>query len=174
MKKWILRVDDAVRMIEHHLLWMLLGTIFTVLTATVFFRYVLGSPITWTEELLTMVFTWMVFIGSSAALATHQHIRIDILLRVLPKRLELLAALAAVVVCLGVFAVATFYGFRYVRTTWGDLTPMLGLTFGIYTLALPVTSLCAALHVLRNSIDSGLRGALMSTIEIQAETEMAS
>lgn len=172
MKKWILRVDDAIRSIEYHLLWILLGTIFTVLTATVFFRYVLGSPITWTEELLTMVFTWMIFIGSSAALSTHQHIRIDLLLRIVPARLEVFTALCAVLVCLAVFAVAAFYGFRYVRTTWGDLTPMLGFTFGFYTLALPVTSLCAALHVLRNSLEGGLRSALMSTIEMQAEDEL--
>lgn len=174
MKKWILTLDDAVRVIEYHLLWVLLGTIFSVLTATVFFRYILASPITWTEELLTMVFTWMVFIGSSAALATHQHIRIDILLRALPARLEFVATLVAALVCLGVFAVAVYFGFVYVGTTWGDLTPMLGMTFGFYTLALPVTCVCAALHVVRNSIEGGVSSALKSIIEIQAEEELAS
>ncbi|EKF20442.1 TRAP transporter small permease [Nitratireductor pacificus] len=168
MKTYTLWLDDRVREVEDHALWLLLATIFVILTATVFFRYVLGSPLTWTEELLTMLFTWMVFIGASSALSTHQHIRIDMVLRVLPPRYELAASVLAILVCLAVFLVTIYYGLKYVRTTWGDRTPMMDVTFGFYTLALPVTSMCAALHVIRNSLDGGARQALMSTIEAQA------
>ena len=168
MKTLVLWLDDRVREIEYHALWLLLAAIFVILTATVFFRYVLGSPITWTEEFLTMLFTWMVFIGASSALSTHQHIRIDIVLRLLPPRYELAASIMAVLTCLAVFWVTIHYGLKYARTTWGDLTPMMGVTFGFYTLALPVTSICAALHVIRACVGDGVRTALMSTIEAQA------
>ncbi|SEB73739.1 TRAP-type C4-dicarboxylate transport system, small permease component [Nitratireductor aquibiodomus] len=168
MRQCILWLDNRVREIEHHALWLLLATIFVILTATVFFRYVLGSPITWTEELLTMLFTWMVFIGASAALSTHQHIRIDMVLRILPPRYELLASVVAVLVCLVVFLVVIHFGLKYVRTTWGDRTPMMDVTYGFYTLALPVTSMCATLHIIRNCVEGGVRDALKSTIEVQA------
>ncbi|WP_417426350.1 TRAP transporter small permease [Hoeflea sp.] len=171
--KFVIKLDNCIRQIEHHLLWVLLATIFVILTATVFCRYVLGTPITWTEEFLTMVFTWMVFIGASSALSTHQHIRIDFMLRILPARFDKLAAIAAVFVCLAVFAVLIHFGLKYVHTTWNDLTPMMGVTFGFYTLALPVTSLCAALHIIRICLETGVRTALQSTLEQQNEVEIS-
>ena len=145
----------------------LLGIVGLILTAIVL-RNFFGIGLVWIFEVTGFLMVWMVFIGASSALSTHQHIRIDIVLRLLPPRYELAASIVAVLTCLAVFWVTIHYGLKYARTTWGDLTPMMGVTFGFYTLALPVTSICAALHVIRACVDDGVRTALMSTIEVQA------
>jgi TRAP-type C4-dicarboxylate transport system permease small subunit len=50
----------------------------------VFSRFILQSPIGWSEELLTYSFTWVSFIGASMAIYTKSHFSVDLLVRKLP------------------------------------------------------------------------------------------
>lgn len=45
----------------------------------VIFRFVLQSPLAWTEETAKYTFIWMTFIGSSLAAKNQSHIRVDML-----------------------------------------------------------------------------------------------
>jgi TRAP-type transport system small permease protein len=54
---------------------MVLGIVISVMLQ-VFFRYVLGSPLTWVLELTTYCFIWCVFIGASYAYKQRRHIEI--------------------------------------------------------------------------------------------------
>jgi len=40
-------------------------------------RYVLNAPISWSEEMATYAFIWMIYIGSGVAFYRHAHIRVD-------------------------------------------------------------------------------------------------
>lgn len=50
----------------------------------VIFRYFLNSPITWSEEVVTGLFVWTVFIGSAYAFRRHSHLGVDIVINMLP------------------------------------------------------------------------------------------
>ena len=51
-------------------------------------RYVLRSPATWSNELATITFTWVVFLGASAAFKRKMHIGIDLLVNSVPPKLR--------------------------------------------------------------------------------------
>lgn len=51
-------------------------------------RYVLHSPATWSNELATITFTWVVFLGASAAFKRKMHIGIDLLVKSVPPKLR--------------------------------------------------------------------------------------
>ncbi len=53
----------------------------------VFARFVLKTPIGWSEELLTYSFTWTSFIGASMAIYTKSHFSVDLLMNKLPAAL---------------------------------------------------------------------------------------
>ena len=61
------------------------GVIATLVIAAVFFRYVLNDPLTWTEETIVLLFTWMLFAGLASGFRNRMHIRIDALLLALPR-----------------------------------------------------------------------------------------
>ena len=42
-------------------------------------RYVFNNPLTWGEELIVALLTWMVFLGAAAAVRSQMHIRIDVM-----------------------------------------------------------------------------------------------
>lgn len=51
-------------------------------------RYFFSMPIRWSEEVVTSLFVWTVFIGSAYAYRKHQHLGVDILVDHLPERLR--------------------------------------------------------------------------------------
>lgn len=51
----------------------------------VFFRYVVKSPLTWSEEATRYLFIWFVFLGISYGIKNDTHIRVNIIETLYPK-----------------------------------------------------------------------------------------
>lgn len=49
----------------------------------VIFRYALKSPIKWTDEVVTSLFVWTVFMGSAYAHRKHSHLGVDIVVNLI-------------------------------------------------------------------------------------------
>ncbi len=100
-------------------------------------RYVLTSPLAWTEELATMLFAWLVFIGASLALKKNEHFAIDVVVNLLPasaqKHAKAVRHFAVVLFCL----LLIVYGVKLVVMNWYVLTPMLEVSRGWVYLSLP-------------------------------------
>lgn len=52
----------------------------------VVFRYILNSPIKWTDEVVTSLFVWTVFMGSAYAHRKHAHLGVDIVVNLVHGR----------------------------------------------------------------------------------------
>lgn len=51
-------------------------------------RYVLGRSFTWTEEIATIFFVWMVYLGVCAAVLRRKHLRIDAFVEAMPFKIK--------------------------------------------------------------------------------------
>ena len=72
---------------------VLLFIMFILLNIQVFSRYLFSHSLTWTEELSTIIFVWLGYLGASAAVYKQQHLRIDVVLNLfhgLPKKIILI------------------------------------------------------------------------------------
>lgn len=47
-----------------------------------------GAPVLWAIDVAMLLFIWCAFLGADAALRAHQHIIIDIVVRLLPRRAQ--------------------------------------------------------------------------------------
>lgn len=56
----------------------LLGIVLTI-TAGIVSRYFFGAPFTWTEELATVLFIWLSFMGAGAVAGKRSHVAVDFL-----------------------------------------------------------------------------------------------
>lgn len=78
---------------------VLLTGIVCLTVAQVFSRFVMNSPIGWTEELARILMIWMVFFGSSAAVKRNEHIKIEVVLnRLSDKMRNILGKITGVIV----------------------------------------------------------------------------
>jgi len=65
------------------------GAMFCVIVALtiaqVGFRYLLDSPLIWSEELAKLLLVWMVFLGAAAVAFDGKHLDVDVLFQLLPR-----------------------------------------------------------------------------------------
>ena len=108
--RFIARVDSGVERVERVLVWLLLPALVVVTFLQVIFRYVLGAPLIWSEELAIYVFIWIAFVGSSMAIPVDGHYGIDIFQKRLPPKLRTLAVVLTHVVSVGFLAAITVLG----------------------------------------------------------------
>jgi TRAP-type C4-dicarboxylate transport system permease small subunit len=100
-------------------------------------RYVLTSPLAWTEELATVLFAWLAFIGASLALKKNEHFAIDVLVKLLPAPTQKAALAVRHFAVLLFCMLLIFYGIKLVLMNWHVLTPMLEVSRGWAYLSLP-------------------------------------
>jgi len=116
---------------------VLLAAMCLVAVAKVGSRYVLASPFSWSEELATILFSWVVFVGASLALKKNEHFSMDVLVELLPrapKRLIQTIGLGLVAIfCL----LIVFYGIKLTVLNWQVKTAVLEISRAWLYLAVP-------------------------------------
>jgi TRAP-type C4-dicarboxylate transport system permease small subunit len=121
--------------------WVLaacLGVMTCVVFVSVVFRYILNSPLTWSEELASLLFAWLTFVGAYVGFRTHSHIRIDTVTMFLPATVRRGVLLLADVGVLFLLLVFIWQGFSLVATTWSLEFPAMEISRGYLYVSLPI------------------------------------
>ena len=121
-----------------------------VLFAGVVSRYLLHSPLLWSDELASILFLWLAMLGSVVALRRGEHMRMTALVSsASPQRRALLEAVATMA-CLAFLALVLHPAWDYAVEEQAITTPALELSNLWRAAALPVgIALMAAFAVLR-------------------------
>ena len=149
------RLDDALARGEEFFLALSHGLIAGLIVLTVFFRYVLNDPLTWTEEVIVTVFAWMLFIGFSSGFRERMHIRIDALLLVLPMRGRAVLGVVAVAATVATLLGLAWFGTQQAAIMLETQTPMLRISAAWAVAALPVSAIFALVHIVRHAVCDG-------------------
>ena len=126
-----------------------------VLLAGVISRYVFNAPLTWSDELASVLFLWLAMLGAVIALRRGEHMRLSTLVnRLAPPRrgrVELGARLVVIAFVLQLLWPA----YEHFQLQWDILTPALELHDGLRVAAIFVVALMmlpiAALQIARHS-----------------------
>ena len=164
------RLDDALSRGEEFILALTHGLIAGLIVLTVFFRYVLNDPLTWTEEVIVTIFAWMLFIGFSSGFRERMHIRIDALLLVLPMRGRAILGVFAVVATTATLLGLVWFGTQQALIMLDTETPMMRMSAAWAVSALPVSAIFALVHIVRHAVCNGFGQALWPA-DIAAATE---
>jgi TRAP-type transport system small permease protein len=122
---------------------------FIVLVASIVWgvlsRYVTESPATWVEEVSSIAFTWVVFVGAAEVHRRGKHVSVDLLTAFLPARLRAgLAAVVSLFVALYCFYVAYLGALQTIASNTAFTSmlriplsvPYAGLTLGLILMGL--------------------------------------
>ena len=123
---------------------MIAGTVLAILIvltfAGVIWRYFLGKPFTWLEEVQTACMVWIVFSAAGAAFRMGNHVAIEMIVDLMPKALRKVMTLlisVTVVAVLGYLFDKTI-GFIQIFLRSGRATSMMKIPFWlIYGIAIP-------------------------------------
>jgi TRAP-type C4-dicarboxylate transport system permease small subunit len=124
--------------IVNGVLALILGAMTVLVFASVVLRYVLNSPVTWSEELASLLFAWITFVGAFIGFRSRSHIAIDTLVVFLPPGVRRDMNRCVDVVVLAILGLFVWQGVRLCLTTWGLEFPALEISRGYLYLSLPV------------------------------------
>jgi TRAP-type transport system small permease protein len=125
---WLIRLESGLAL-------ALLTFVVVTNAAQVFWRSVLGDPLSWTEEAARVAFIWVVYVGVVRAVRRRTHLSVDFFVRRLPSRWQARSARFNHLLCIGFF---TLFFVQAIRLTWHTA----GMSLAV--LPLPAASIYAA------------------------------
>lgn len=80
----------------------------------VIMRYLLNSPLQWSEEMVTSLFVWTVFIGSAYAYRKHSHLGVDIVVNLIHGKTKVVIQNVMAIIELLILIMLTVISAQYV------------------------------------------------------------
>lgn len=106
--------------------FLILATIIVLIN--IFLRYVMNTGIYWSEELVTGLFVWAVFIGAAAGYKRHKHIGIDFIVNKLPEGLKKPVNIIVDIISILINGYLTYLSAIYVSLSYMKPTAVLGIS----------------------------------------------
>ncbi|MDH5287979.1 MAG: TRAP transporter small permease [Betaproteobacteria bacterium] len=129
----------------------LFAAMFACVLAQVIFRYFLGSPLTWSDELARYLFVWCAFLGWVIAARRRSHLAVTMGRDRLGPRAQAALRLAGALAALGFAAALVWHGARIAARNWDVDTTSLALSTGVVYAIVPLAGLAVALYALADA-----------------------
>jgi TRAP-type C4-dicarboxylate transport system permease small subunit len=138
---------------------ILLAAMIGSIGVSVFWRFILRQPLSWTEEVVLICMVWTCFLGASVATKHNEHIFIDFVVTLVPRRLAQAMELISLAIITGVLVILLWQGILLVERTQEVTTIALGIPTMYMYAAIPVSAFLMLIHNARNLVSALLRWA---------------
>lgn len=167
--RWLAQIDAALGlMVAIPAAFLVLADI-VVLFSGVVARYVLHTPLLWSDELASILFLWLAMLGSVIALQRSEHMRMTALVSKASPQRRALFELVATAACLAFLALVAYPAWAYAADEKAITTPALEISNLWRAAALPVgIVLMACFAVLRLLRTSQLMQSLQAVLIVSA------
>jgi len=130
------------------IVFTMMAVMATLVFINVVARYVFNFSIIWAEEVSQYLMIWIAYLGGGLALREGRHVAVEMLQDRLPTVLGRRLRMAVGGLVLVFLGAVTVLGFQFVVFVWSQETPVLNISLGIPSLAIPIGALLFALHLL--------------------------
>ena len=132
------------------------AAVFVIFNYKIFTRYFEHNEAVWADEVLVILFIWIIFWANAFLLPDKNQITFDLVYRLLPPEAKRVSALARSILVGGIFVWALPGSLDYILFLWRERTPVLNIRldlvyscFGIFLIAVIARALVAAVRLLR-------------------------
>ena len=132
---------------------ILMVALTVVVFVQVFNRFVLKTPLAWSEDLAMLLYQWVVFVGAALGVKRMRHFGIELVVRQLPQRLrhrvELLTPVAMGIVALVMIA----QGWAILGLNRNRIYSTMDLSYTWAFLPIPLAGVLILVYLIRVEID---------------------
>ena len=124
--------------------------LFAVLLGMVLIRFLPIATLSWSSEIIELLFAWLVFIGAAALWRDNDHFRIEALLHRLDlTRFGVPARVVVELIAFGFVLLFTYYTWLLLQRA-GGTSPILDWPRELWYVCMPVSGLIMSVYSLRN------------------------
>lgn len=124
--------------------------ILILVSADIVTRVFVGRSLIWVEETSRILFVWAVLLGSAASVASDEHIRIDMVYSLFPKRIRSLLDIVGYIIIILTLGYVLYSGYRLVIRYGSQPFPISGLARGWMYAATCLGSLMMLIGLIEN------------------------
>jgi tripartite ATP-independent transporter DctM subunit len=154
-RSWLARFEHVLGTIVEIPAALLVVAEIIVLFAGVVWRYVLHSPLIWSDELASMLFLWLAMLGAVVAFRRSEHMRMTALVASAGPSLRAYLDLVAICAALAFLLLIVHPAYEYASDEGVITTPALQISNAWRAAALPVGTCLMALFALLRLIRFG-------------------
>jgi|GEM_PF-780412 len=116
----------------------------------IFFRYVMGDSLTWTEEVAMLCFSWLTFLAAALMVRENGHVRVELIESIMsPRYYWLLTQLIWILIGL-IGTYMAWNGFEFISLTIGQSSPAIRYPIWVRDVSLPVGGILISIYALLN------------------------
>ena len=115
----------------------------------VFTRYILKSPSTWSEELVSYLFAWASLLGASLITGERGHMNIPIIV----ERQKALGIFGEIVAFAFSAIILVYGGIQISQLAMGQMTSSLGVAVGVFYVVMPLCGILNMIYTILNIAD---------------------
>jgi TRAP-type C4-dicarboxylate transport system permease small subunit len=141
------RFERYLLMANRGIIFLMMAVMATLVFVNVVTRYVFNFSIIWAEEVSQYLMIWIAYLGAGLALREGRHVAVEMLQDRLPPVLGRRLRMAIGGLVLAFLGAVTVLGFQFALFVWSQETPVLNISLGIPSLAIPIGSLLFAVHL---------------------------
>ncbi|MBM4339471.1 MAG: TRAP transporter small permease [Deltaproteobacteria bacterium] len=123
-----------------------IGGMTVIVILGVIFRYVLGSPLGWTEEAARYLMIWAASLAVSMGIMKGEHVGINLVVNSFPPKVRRWVAISVHLAILAFLWVLTHRGYLMAMSGRNQFSPLLGFTMIWSLAAIPIAGLLAMLQ----------------------------
>jgi TRAP-type C4-dicarboxylate transport system permease small subunit len=140
------KLCDLLEKITFIAIVILLTAMLSVAWAHVFCRYVLGSALFWSEEMLRFSLVWFALLSASLIFRRKKHLGIILLVEKFPINLQNVISTAIIYIFLVINIVVTIQGIELLGRVHAQLTPALRIPVSLPYASVPVSFLLMTIY----------------------------
>ena len=128
-------------------IFLMMVVMTTLVFVNVVARYAFNFSIIWAEEVSQYLMIWIAYLGAGLALREGRHVALEMLHDRLPVALSRKVRMVIGGIVLAFLGAVTVLGFQFALFVWNQETPVLNISLGIPSLAIPIGALLFAVHL---------------------------
>jgi TRAP-type C4-dicarboxylate transport system permease small subunit len=130
---------------------VLFTAMYACVLAQVVFRYFLGSPLVWSDELARYLFVWCAFVGWVVAARRRSHLAVTMGRDRLGPRSQAVLRVVAALAALAFAAVLVVHGVRIAQRNWDVEATALAIGVGAVYAIVPVAALAVGVYAIADA-----------------------
>ena len=143
-RKSLISLCDKIAAVCHVIAALAIGVMLTLVVIQVVFRYVLNTPIGWTQEISVFSLMLAVMAGMAVAFWRGEHFRVSVIVDSLPAALGKVINLVSRLITITFLSVVVWFSYALAMRAMGQVSPTTGIPIGYIQLFLTGGSLVAA------------------------------
>lgn len=120
--------------------------------AGVFFRYIVGTPLVWSDELARFSLVWMIFLGSAVVSFKESHLIVDFIYDYTSPLITKILKAVSILVVLVFLVILVISSFDLLRVSGFNSSPALDIPLSYWRASVVVGSILMIIAMIYNQI----------------------